>query len=151
VRQKIAMLAALGSAAMLVSAWGFQYLGGLAPCALCIWQRWPHAIAALSGPAFLLTPWAALIGMLSSLTGAGIALYHSGIERNWWEGPTTCTTTNDVGSLSVADLMAQIEAAPLVRCDEIPWELLGLSMANWNGFVSLGFAALWSVALLRRS
>ena len=40
-------LAGLGSAAMLAGAFGFQYIGGMAPCQLCLWQRWPHAAAVL--------------------------------------------------------------------------------------------------------
>lgn len=152
--RNLALLAALGSAALLLAAWGFQYLGGLAPCALCIWQRWPHGIAVLAGVATLASPltfWgAAILGLGSTLTGAGIALYHSGVEQSWWEGPTTCTTSNDIGSLSVEELFAQIDAAPLVRCDEIPWDFLGLSMASWNGILTLCLAGLWAFALLQK-
>jgi disulfide bond formation protein DsbB len=40
-------------------------------------------------------------------------------------------------------------SAPLVRCDEVVWDLLGLSMASWNAIISLALAALWlSAAVL---
>ena len=148
--KRLALLAASGSLALLLAAFFFQYVWGLAPCALCIWQRWPHVLAIVAGGASLVSPWANLVGLGATLWGAGVALYHSGVELDWWEGPTTCTTTNDIGSLTVEQLFAQIEAAPLVRCDEIPWDLLGLSMANWNGIATLGLAVVWTLAFAKR-
>ncbi len=148
--RNIALIAALGSLAMLLGAFGFQYLGDMPPCKLCIWQRWPHGLAFGLGLVVLVWPNRALyaLGAGIVLVGAGIALYHSGVEQQWWQGPTTCTSQG-VGGISGQDLMAQILAAPVVRCDEIPWSMLGLSMAAWNGVASLGLAALWLVAARR--
>jgi disulfide bond formation protein DsbB len=146
-RKSLILLASGGSLALLLAAWGFQYLGGLAPCPMCVWQRWPHAAAVALGAAGMVVS-AALIplaGALAALTTAGIGLYHTGVERAWWQGPSTCTS-GDIGGLSSAELLDQILAAPLVRCDEVPWALLGLSMASWNAVVSLGLAALWLMA-----
>jgi disulfide bond formation protein DsbB len=146
-RKTLILLAAGGSLAMLLSAWGFQYLGGLAPCAMCLWQRWPHMAAVAIGAAGIGTSAAIvpLAGALAALTTAGIGLYHTGVERSWWEGPTSCTS-GSVDGLSPGELLDQILAAPIVRCDEVPWELFGLSMASWNALVSLGLAALWLLA-----
>ena len=72
----------------------------------------------------------------------------TGIERSWWLGPDTCTSA-DITNLTTDDLMAQIMSAPLVRCDEVVWDLLGLSMASWNGIISLGLAGLWLAAALQ--
>ena len=143
-------LASLGSLALLVGAFGFQHLGGLPPCKLCIWQRYPHALAVLIGVAAVairgrLLP---LLGMAAALTTAGVGLYHTGVERGWWEGPTTCTSSGTSG-LSADDLFDKIMTAPVVRCDDVAWELLGLSMASWNGLLSLGLAALWFLAYRR--
>jgi len=143
-------LASLGSLALLVGAFGFQHLGGLPPCKLCIWQRYPHALAVLIGVAAVairgrLLP---LLGMAAALTTAGVGLYHTGVERGWWEGPTTCTSSGTSG-LSADDLFDKIMTAPVVRCDDVAWELLGLSMASWNGILSLGLAALWLLAYRR--
>jgi disulfide bond formation protein DsbB len=148
-QRQFILLAALGSAAMLLGALAFQHLGGLAPCKLCIWQRWPHGIAVAAGALGLLAlaPLMATTGALVSLAGAGIAFYHTGVERGWWPGPDTCTAGGDIGQLDPNALFDQIMAAPLVRCDEVAWEFLGLSMASWNGLVSLGLAALWLMAL----
>lgn len=143
-------LASLGSLALLVGAFGFQHLGGLPPCKLCIWQRYPHALAVLIGVAAvaILGRLLPLLGLAAALTTAGVGLYHTGVERGWWEGPTTCTSSGTSG-LSADDLFDKIMTAPVVRCDDVAWELLGLSMASWNGILSLGLAALWLLAYRR--
>ena len=141
-------LAAGGSAALLLGALAFQHLGGLAPCKLCIWQRWPHGAAILLGllALFLPGPILPLLGLLAALATAGVGLYHTGVERGWWEGPTTCTSA-PVGNLTPAELMDHIMNAPLVRCDDVPWQLFNLSMASWNMLLSLGLAAIWLTAM----
>lgn len=147
----LAGLAGLGSALLLAGALGFQHLGGLAPCPMCIWQRWPHAVAVALALLALAMPraWLMLGGAAAALTTAGIGVFHAGVERGWWEGPSTCTA-GPVDGLSADELLGQILDAPLVRCDEIVWELAGLSMAGWNAAVSLGLAALWLAALRRQ-
>lgn len=142
------LLASAGSAALLLAALAFQYLGGLAPCPLCIWQRWPHVVAVLIG-ALAVTAlwrqrrWLAMLGAAVMALSAGLGVYHAGVEQAWWAGPDTCVA-GDPGALSTEELMAQIMAAPLVRCDEIAWSFLGLSMAAWNAIVSLALGALWA-------
>ena len=151
-RTGLIALAAGGSLAMLLAAFAFQHLGGLPPCKMCIWQRWPHGLAVVAGVLALAVaarPFAVL-GMLAALTTAVIGFYHAGVEQGFWEGPATCTS-GPVGGLSTEDLMEQIMTAPLVRCDEIPWELFGISMAGWNGLVSLVLAGLWALAVMRRT
>jgi disulfide bond formation protein DsbB len=149
--QRLVLLAAACSAAILLGALGFQHLGGMAPCKLCIWQRYPHAAAVLIGllAAVLGWRWLALGGALSALITSGIGMYHTGVEQKWWEGPTSCTSSS-ISGMSTDDLLSQIMAAPLVRCDEIPWEMFGLSMASWNAVASLGFAAIWLLAFRAR-
>ena len=147
------LLAGAGSAALLIGALGSQFIGGLAPCDLCIQQRWPHlaavVIAAL-GISVLWRYWRALslLGMAAALTTAGIGLYHTGVERQWWKGPDTCTS-GDIGGLTTDQLLSQIMNAPLVRCDEVAWEFLSLSMASWNALLSLGLAAMWLTCAVR--
>jgi len=142
--RNLAVLAGLASAGMLLAAFGFQYLGDMAPCKMCLWQRWPHAIAAALALVLLFLPHRLLMlaGGALVLAGAGIAFYHAGVEQHWWLGPTTCTSQG-INGLSADELMSQILNAPLVRCDEIPWSLFGLSMAAWNAVVSVGIALLW--------
>ncbi len=144
------MAAGAGSAALLAGALGFQFIGGLAPCPLCIWQRWPHVAAVVIAVLGVTVLWRhirplAVAGMLAVLISAGLGLYHTGIERGWWAGPDTCTSS-DITGLSTEDLMAQILNAPLVRCDEVAWDLFGLSMASWNAGTSLVLAGLWLAA-----
>ena len=140
------ILAATGSAALMLAAYGCQHLGGMAPCKLCIWQRWPHGVAialgVLAALAVLPLRLVAGLGAMAALATAGIGFYHTGVERGWWEGPASCSGSGIAGQ-SAQDLFAQIMAAPLVRCDQVPWEMLGLSMATWNGLASLALAGLW--------
>lgn len=149
-RKLLILIAAGGSAALLLGAFGFQYLGGMAPCKLCLWQRWPHAAAIVIGALALIRPGRALprLGAMAALATAAIGVYHTGVERRWWEGPDTCTS-GPVGGLTPQQLMDQILAAPLVRCDEVPWEMLGLSMASWNAVASAGLALVWLIAAAR--
>lgn len=149
-RQQLLVLAALGSAAMLAAAFGFQYIGDLPPCKMCIWQRWPHGAAVTIGliGALVYHRGLAILGALAALTTAIIGLYHAGVEQDWWEGPNTCTA-QPLGDMSAADALNAILSAPVVRCDEIPWELFNLSMAGWNAVVSFGLALIWMLAARR--
>ncbi len=141
------VLACAGSGALMLGALGFQHIGGMPPCHLCLWQRYPHVVAIVIGLVALALPRAslALAGAVAALTTAGIALYHTGVERGWWAGPTSCSST-DPNSLSADALFDQIMAAPVIRCDDIPWEMFGLSMASWNMLASLGLAMIWIAA-----
>jgi len=144
----LVLIAAGGSAALLLGAWGFQYIGGLAPCKMCIWQRYPHGAAVVIGALALALPRATLLpllGALAALSTAAVGVFHAGVEQNWWEGPSTCTS-GDIGGLSSQELMDQIMNAPLVRCDDIPWEMLGLSMAGWNAVLSGVLVLVWLAA-----
>lgn len=147
-RKQLIILAAGGSALLMVAALGFQYIGGMAPCKLCIWQRYPHIAAIAIGALAMMIPGRALpaLGALAALGTAAVGLYHTGVERAWWEGPSTCTSSGAAGK-SASELFDQIMAAPLVRCDEVPWEMFGLSMASWNMLAALGLAAIWGMAV----
>lgn len=148
----LALLAAGGSAALLLGAFAFQ-AAGYAPCTLCLWQRWPHAVAVvagalvLTGVAFAL--WAA-VGALAALTTAGIGAYHTGVERGWWEGPQACSAGGSLSGLTGEELLSTEGLSDVVRCDEVAWALAGLSMASWNALLSLALAGLWVAAFLRR-
>lgn len=147
-KRTLILLAAGGSAALLLAAWGFQYLGGMAPCKLCIWQRYPHGGAVLLGALAFAFPGVRLLPLLGAATAAatsGIGVYHAGVERGLWEGPSSCTS-GSISGLSAEELMEQIMAAPLVRCDDIPWEMFGLSMAGWNALLSAGLVLVWLAA-----
>ena len=127
---------------LMLGAIGSQIIGGLHPCEMCIWQRWPHGFAIVLALAAMVVhgrpalsrrlTYGALV--MIAVSGA-IAVFHAGVEQKWWEGLTTCTAG---GAATLEDIMN----APLVRCDEIPWSWLGLSLAGWNAVISLGSAAL---------
>lgn len=150
-RTLLILMAAAGSAAALAGAFAFQYIGGLAPCHLCLLQRYPHAVAVVIGSLALLIPttWLArllpLAGAAAALTTAGLGAYHTGVERHWWQGPTTCTS-GSIANISAKDLLAQIQAAPVVKCDVVAWQMFSLSMASWNMLASLVLVAVWLLA-----
>lgn len=149
-RQGLVGLAIFGSVALLGGAFIFQVLG-YAPCPMCIWQRYPHAVAIAFGFLAYFLPgrvWPALAA-LAVLTTASIAVFHTGVERKWWDGPSTCSSQS-IDGLTADELLDQILTAPLVRCDEVAWQLGGLSMASWNAIFSLMLFGLW-ISVLRRS
>jgi len=148
--RRLVLLAAGGSLVLMLGAWGFQYIGDMPPCNLCYWQRYPHYTAIGIGVLAFLLGGARLasLGALAALTTAGIAAYHTGVERGWWEGPSSCTAAS-TSELSTEQLFDQIMAAPLSRCDEVPWEMFGLSMASWNMLASLALAVIWIMAARR--
>ena len=92
-RSNLILIATLGSAAVLLGAYGFQHIGGLLPCKMCLWQRWPHAAAILIGIILLLGGPRLLIwlGALAAAITSFIGFYHAGVEWRWWPGPQSCT------------------------------------------------------------
>jgi len=151
-RKTLVALAAAGSAALLLGAFGFQHVGGLAPCKMCLWQRWPHAAAVLIGAAFFMLGQKALIwlGALAAAITGGIGVYHSGVEWKWWPGPSSCSGGGaDLGALDGGALLSLDGPTGVIMCDEIVWQLLGLSMAGWNAVISFALCALWIAAARR--
>lgn len=153
-KRNLIALATLGSAMLLAGAFAFQYIGGLAPCPLCLQQRWPHAAAVVIGVVALivvargpLLRFLATAGAVAALATAGLGIYHTGVERGWWLGPDTCAAGGDIAALSPEDLLNQILAAPVIRCTDVAWEMFGLSMASWNALMSLALAVIWIAAL----
>ena len=149
-----AMFAGAISAALLLGAFASQYLGGLAPCEMCIWQRWPHGAAILFGlvggalvwqrvlPGQLGRPLAILAILAIAITGA-IGVFHAGVEWKLWPGPSECT---GFGYVPGRDDFKPLQ---IVRCDEAQWRLFGISLAGYNALISLAAAA-FAASLLRR-
>ena len=144
------LLALLIPAGLLGGALLSQYVGGLYPCEMCIWQRWPHGLATLLALIALMSPIRAgrtraivvLAAFLIAVSGA-IGVFHAGVEYGWWEGITRCTTN---GAASLEDILK----VPLVRCDQVQWSLLGISLAGFNAIISLAGAAVIAALALKR-
>jgi disulfide bond formation protein DsbB len=141
------MLAA--SIAVLGTALLSQYWGGLAPCELCLLQRWPWRVAIMLAVAAWLAgdrvslSLVALVFALVFFISAGLGFYHLGVEQHWFAGPTACTATGPTAT-TVDELRRQLLAAPLVLCDQVQWALFGVSLAGWNLIASLMLAAFCS-------
>ncbi|WP_025897680.1 disulfide bond formation protein B [Sneathiella glossodoripedis] len=125
------------SVAVLVAVFVAQYGFDLKPCVLCVYQRWPYgavillSILGILASRYVQRKYLLLICALAFATTASIAFYHVGVEQHWWLGTSSCTA--DAGKVnSLAELKAQIMAAPITKCDEIAWQLFGISMAGYN-------------------
>jgi disulfide bond formation protein DsbB len=152
-----ALLVAVGLGALALALMA-QYWGGLQPCVLCIYQRYAHGAAGGAGLlalALAARPAArqllAGLGGLALLAGAGIAAFHVGVEQHWWRGTDGCHSPGFDSDLTIDELREAMLGTSFVPCDEIPWELFGISMAGYNFLFSLalGVAVLWMLARLR--
>ncbi len=141
-------LAGAGSFGLLAGAYLFQALG-YPPCAMCLWQRWPHFAAIAIALLALRFGGRALpaLGAVAAGTTAAIGVFHTGVERDWWDGPTSCSGGGSLQGLSGADLLA-IDGPRVVMCDQVTWEFLALSMASWNAVLSFGLMAIWISAVM---
>ena len=121
----------------------------MAPCSLCIWQRWAHVAVIVCALGWLVIsqPIGAslraglVVTALAGMASVGIAGYHAGVEWQLWAGPAGCTAALSSGG-STADLVDSLLATPVIRCDDVPWSLFGLSMAGWNMLLSVDIVAL---------
>jgi disulfide bond formation protein DsbB len=117
---------------------------------LCWYQRYPHfaavAIGVLAVPSR--GPLMPILGSVAASATAILGVYHTGVERRWWQGPTSCTGSGGLGNLSGGDLLA-VDGPRIVMCDQVSWEFLGLSMASWNGTISVILMILWVLAARR--
>jgi disulfide bond formation protein DsbB len=149
------LIALLLPLALLGGAFGSQYLGGLYPCEMCWWQRYPHMMAIVLAALAFTAPARSSRGLTLTLLAAlaiavsgAIGVYHAGVEAKIFEGFTQCTALSKSGS--TAELLQQITHAPLVRCDEVQFRFLSLALAAWNAILSLGGAARILLLTFRR-
>src|SRR5262249_47205420 len=126
------------AAATLAGAWFFQLVLEILPCPLCLEQRYAYYLAV---PLRALVAFAAARGArrplllaglavlaIAALVNAGLGAYHSGVEWGFWQGPTDCT--GPVGNLgSAGTLLQRLDTVKVIRCDEVQWRFLGLSLA----------------------
>lgn len=142
--------------ALILGALGSQYLGGLYPCEMCHWQRWPHYAAVLvAGVAFVVPGRAArrflvIVAALLIACSGLIGVFHAGVEYHWWNGVTACTSTIAPGATTSAERLAAIMNAPMIRCDVAQWTLGGVSLAGFNALLSLG-GAITILVFMRRT
>ena len=135
--KQLISITSFSSMAVILAAYYFEYIGGLFPCKLCYWQRYPHFLNILIFPLFYFFSMRSLIfiGTGSMFVSTILAFYHVGVEKKYWQGPNSCSSTSIEG-LTTDQLLDQIMSSPIVRCDEIAWELFGISMAGWNVLIS---------------
>jgi disulfide bond formation protein DsbB len=154
-----AALAIAGIAvATLAGAWFFELVLGIKPCPLCLEQRYAYYLAiplgalvafaaAKDAPRGVLVTGLGLLA-LAALGNAGLGAYHAGVEWKFWPGPTDCTgTIGDLGS--AGSLLQRLDTVKVVRCDEVQWRFLGLSLAGYNVLISLLMAAIALAGIAR--
>jgi disulfide bond formation protein DsbB len=149
------LIALLLPLALLGGAIGSQYLGGLYPCEMCYWQRWPHGAAILLAALAFTAPAQSqrsrtltLLAALAIAISGAIGVYHAGVEAKIFEGFTTCTAI--AHGNTTAELLKALTHAPLIRCDQVQFRFLGISLAGWNAILSLSGAALIAFLTVKR-
>ncbi|OLP62145.1 hypothetical protein BJF93_01485 [Xaviernesmea oryzae] len=146
-----AVLVTLGMAATVGGALAFEHLGGYIPCALCLMQRQPYyyglpiGLAAIAATGLKLPPAVprlllAIVAILM-LVGAGMGVYHAGVEWHFWPGPESCGGAQGV-SANVGDLLSDLNSKHGPSCTDAALRILGLSFAGWNVIASLILAAI---------
>ena len=151
----VSIIVAAAPTAMLSFAYYAEHEMGLLPCILCLYQRPPHYAAAIAGLIALVFVWTqpglsrAMLALaaLALVIGAGIAVFHAGVEWKFWEGLAECGGTAAPLAMDVNDLAQGMKDAKIVQCDAAAWVFLGLSMAGWNALISMGLAAVavWGI------
>lgn len=140
------------SASLLIAVLYFQYILGLVPCRLCYWQRLPHTFSVLIGSLILFKPQflkvGSLLALISIFFGTVLAGYHAGVEAAYWPGPESCSGISDLQELSPKLFLQKILTTKVVRCDEVPWSFLKVSMAGWNLVISLLLTIIWGVVFI---
>ena len=145
------------AAATIAGAWFFQLVLDILPCPLCLEQRYAYyasiplaalvAFGAARGAPRGLLLLGLVVLVLAALGNAVLGAYHAGVEWGFWQGPTDCT--GPIGNLgSAGNLLERLDTVKVVRCDEVQWRFLGLSLAGYNVLISLLMAAIgaWGVA-----
>ena len=155
--ETVPVWAGVASSTAILAALGSQYLGGLHPCQLCLWQRIPHGVIIVLALGALL--WfrgkrertiIAILVAIAFAFGTAIALYHVGVEQSWIQGSASCVGASALNQAqSTVELRKLLMASSHVRCDEISWTLFGLSIAAWNALTSLLLSIICVVASLR--
>lgn len=153
----VAGLIMLASAGTLGGAFFFQYVMGLQPCVLCIYQRIPYAITfvlalialvlALRGTSMKPSAFFILLCAPIFLIGSALGVYHTGVEQHWWVSVLEACSSPTL-ALNSGDLKAQLESTMAVRCDAIAWQMFGISMAGYNALISFGLTAYSAAAAL---
>jgi disulfide bond formation protein DsbB len=122
---------------------------------MCWWQRYAHMVALVPAALAFTAPAGSarsrmltLLAAIAIAMSGGIGVYHAGVEAKIFQGFTTCTALT-AGATNTADLLKQIVAAPIIRCDQVQWSFLGISMAGWNAIISLSGAALILILSLK--
>jgi len=151
-RFKYFLAAGIGSATF-IAALASQYIGGLNPCQLCISQRWALGVgiagALLAGMSKgMMRILFGLVAVGGFIAEFGLAIYHSGVERHLWKGPQSCSGGGSLPtSFDPTVVTTGASGKAPAACNEIPWDLFGLSMANYNVAIAALMAALCIMAL----
>jgi disulfide bond formation protein DsbB len=158
-----ALAIAIIAAATLAGAWFFQLVLDIRPCPLCLEQRYAYylaiplavvtALAASRDAPRTIVLFAIALLALAAFGNAVLGAYHAGVEWGFWQGPTDCS--GPVGNLgSAGTLLQRLDAEKVIRCDEVQWRFLGLSLAGYNVLISVAMAAIaaWGIsAALKRA
>jgi disulfide bond formation protein DsbB len=131
------LVALIVSGALLAGAHAFETFGHLAPCPMCLSQReWHWGVVAIALLALITrrdARVAAFVLGLAYLGSFAMAAWHVAVEQHWVAAQCEAGS----GGSLVFDLNARLDVP---HCDTPAWTLIGISMAGYNGLISLAMA-----------
>ena len=117
----------------LAAALYIEYVLGIKPCILCIYQRIPYAIALLiSVCAFFINNKKILLVILALtfILSALISGYHVSIEKGFIEPIFSCTSDN-INALEKGEILKSLNNIQ-PNCKDVDFSLFGISLATLN-------------------
>ncbi len=133
---------------LIMGAFFMQVFFDIRPCELCLWQRIPYFVVMFGAVLVPLrfVPFTLIMQALAFFANVALSAYHTGVERKWWAGLAGCAT-GDVRNLSIEQLHQQLLSTAIVKCDEIAWSFMGLSLTNYNFLICLflGISAIYFI------
>ena len=118
-----------------------EYIYGLQPCELCLKQRQPYYLIILVALIIFFIPnlyklLMYVLVQLATIYGIFYSIWHVGVEKKLFQGPTGCSTGLSKSS-NTADLKEQTFSKSVISCDEVIWSFFGISAASLNTIVLL--------------
>ena len=147
-----AILSLFLSSGLLFGAYFLEFYLALIPCDLCIKQRIVHVLILILS--FLIFPLYTssklkfiMLSILNLLwlVSSSLAFYPFGIEKKLWEGFSECSSNLIFNENTLDQLISKSQ----IRCDETQFVLLNISLAGWNGILSVSAFIILSYLLYK--
>lgn len=143
----------LVSVTSLIIAYGAEYIFGIKPCILCIYERIPYMVVAVLSIASLLFKRNLLpLIIVIFIASSALAFYHVGVERHIFEATYACTNKLQPVT-NIEELRKQLEDNPRPSCADPEFSFLSISFAGWNLLLSvfMGFISIMGMRKCKKN